>query len=240
MPPKKPAADSADPPQPTSSKALVEETTESKKPDAATLRKLTSHPPTTIMVREALKALDTRKGVSSQAIQKYIKLKFPSADGVMLKHFVRRALIKGLETGTLARPPNSTTSGAQGRFRLAPKKESKPKSENTDPNVQKAPKVAKEGVKQSQKAGTTKKKNAADEENVKPPRKTKKDKEVAPAKRPKAKKAEAKGSGEGSADSSKSKATKTTKGPKTVKDTQSKAAKAGADAPVAKRGKKKT
>uniref|UniRef100_A0A3B4X528 Linker histone H1M n=1 Tax=Seriola lalandi dorsalis TaxID=1841481 RepID=A0A3B4X528_SERLL len=148
MPPKKQAADSADPTVSSSKDAPVEEKAESKS-DAAALRKLAAHPSTAIMVKEALKELDSRKGVSSQAIQNYIKQKYPSVDLVRLKHLVRRALKKGIENGTLVRPANSSvTTGAMGKFRLAPKvKEPKLKTENTDPNVQKAPKEAKDGAK---------------------------------------------------------------------------------------------
>ncbi|XP_037535420.1 sperm-specific protein PHI-2B [Nematolebias whitei] len=249
MPPKRAAARSAPPPPPPSSSSARVEVGE-KKSDAATLRKLTSHPPTIVMVREALKVLDSRKGASSQAIQKYIKVKYPSADGVRLKHFVRRALIKGIESGALVRPPNSTiTSGALGRFRLPPKMVSKPKSENTDPNVPKAPKAAKDEVKRPQKAGGAKKNSTASgevkpAEDPMPPRKAKKDEKPAPVKKPKAKKAEANGS-EGSSDSTKAKATDSTKAtkttrPKTAKASQGKAVKADGDAPVAKSAKQKT
>ncbi|XP_041816702.1 protein B4 [Chelmon rostratus] len=244
MPPKKPAADSADPPAPSSSDAPVEE----KKAEVAALRKLAAHPSTAIMVKEALKELDSRKGVSSQAIQTFIKQKYPSVDSVKLKHLVRRALKKGIETGTLVRPANSNvTTGALGRFRLAPKvKEAKPKTENIDPNVQKVPKAAKDGAKNPKKAGATKKKEAASaqakQEGSKPPKQPKKDKEaaepskVAPAKKPKAKAAE-KGGGEGA--SAKTKAT-STKETKAGKASQSKAAKAGSDAPATKAtGKRK-
>lgn len=87
--------------------------------DAAALRKLTAHPSTAIMVKEALKALDSRKGVSSQAIQNYIKQKYPTVDVVRLKHLVRRTLKKGIETGTLVRPANSNVAtGAMGKFRV--------------------------------------------------------------------------------------------------------------------------
>lgn len=87
--------------------------------DATALRKIAAHPSTAIMVKEALKALDSRKGVSSQAIHNYIKQKYPSVDVVRLKHFVRRALKKGIETGTLVRPASSNvTTGAAGRFRV--------------------------------------------------------------------------------------------------------------------------
>ena len=86
---------------------------------AATLRKLAAHPSTAIMVKEALKELDSRKGVSSHAIQSYIKEKYQSVDMVRLKHFVRRALKKGLETGTFVRPANSNVAaGLSGRFRV--------------------------------------------------------------------------------------------------------------------------
>uniref|UniRef100_A0A4W6EEH3 H15 domain-containing protein n=2 Tax=Lates calcarifer TaxID=8187 RepID=A0A4W6EEH3_LATCA len=252
MPPKKPAADSADPPAPSDNDALVEEKAESKS-DAAALRKLAAHPSTAIMVKEALKELDSRKGVSSQAIQNYIKQKYPSVDLVRLKHLVRRALKKGLENGTLVRPANSTvTTGAMGKFRLAPKvKEAKPKTENVDPNVQKAPKAAKDGAKKPQKTGATKKKDGAKEEaksqeESKPPKKSKKNEDaapskVAPAKKPKAKKAAEKDD-KGASDSTKTKAAKGTKEGKGGKASQSKAAKAGSDAPASKatgkRGKK--
>uniref|UniRef100_UPI0037E85B10 linker histone H1M n=1 Tax=Semicossyphus pulcher TaxID=241346 RepID=UPI0037E85B10 len=259
MPPKKQAVDTADAPV-SSSDPPVEEKVE-KKSDAAAVRKLAAHPSTAIMVREALKELDSRKGVSSQAIQNYIKQKYPSVDLVRLKHLVRRALKKGIETGTLVRPANSNvTTGATGKFRLAPKvKEAKAKSENTDPNVQKVPKAAKDGAKKPKKAGAPKKKDKAteeakSEEDPKPPKKSKKDEEAAPAKaapakKPKSKKAAEKGDDEETSDSAKTKAAKTTKeAAKTTKEakagkaSQTKAAKAGSDAPApkapGKRGKK--
>ncbi|CAJ1052101.1 protein B4 [Xyrichtys novacula] len=257
MPPKKQAADTVEVPVSTDDVPMEEKVEEG--PDAASLAKLTSHPSTAIMVREALKELDSRKGVSSQAIQSYIKQKYPSVDQVRLKHLVRRALKKGIETGTLVRPANSNvTTGATGKFRLAPKtKEAKTKSENTDPNVQKVTKAAKEGAKKSPKAGTTKKDKANEEaktkKDPKPPKKPKKGEETqaskpAPAKKPKAKKDAEKGEGsKGTSDSDKPKAAKKTKG--AAKSTNAekptkaaKTAKAGDDAPApkapGKRGKK--
>nr|XP_020442369.1 protein B4-like [Monopterus albus] len=249
MPPKKPAAtDTADPPVPSSSDAPVNEKAE-KPTDAATLRKLAAHPSTAVMVREALKELDTRKGLSSQAIQNYIKHKYPSVDLVRLKHLVRRTLKKGIEDGTLTRPANSTsTTGAMGKFRLAPKaKEPKTKTENVDPNVQNPPKPAKDGAKKPKKAGALKKEPTSDQTKSKdsnPSEKSMTDEDAAaapkipPAKKPKAKVAAAQKDGEGS---SKTKAAKTTKGPKA---SRSKAAKADGDAPASKatgkRGKKTT
>ncbi|XP_047439284.1 protein B4 [Mugil cephalus] len=246
MPPKKSAAEA---PAQSSSDVAVEETDE-KAPGAAAVRKIAAHPSTAIMVKEALKELDSRKGVSSQAIQNYIKQKYPSVDSVRLKYLVRKALKKGIENGTLVRPANSSvTTGATGKFRLAPKvKESKPKGENADPNVQKSPKAAKgktkDGAKKSKKAGATKKTDAANEQtkspkDLKPPKKSKKNDEalaskVAPAKKPKAKKAEAGGDGEGT----KTKAAKKTKEGKPEKASQSKATKAGSDVPSKATGKR--
>ncbi|KAL6112107.1 h1-8 [Pungitius sinensis] len=243
MPPKKPAADTADPP---ASDAPVEE----KKSNAAALRKLATHPSTAVMVKEALKALDSRKGVSSQAIQTYIGQKYPSVDLVRLKHLVRRALKKGIETGTLVRPANSNvTTGATGKFRLAPNtKEAKTKTENVDPNVLKE---AKDEAKKLKKAGAAKKRDADNEvdqsKEAKPPKKSKKEKEattsdpttskVAPAKKPKAQKKAVPKEGEDGEGASEA-----PKSTKAGRPTRSKAPKAGADAPAVKaagrRGKK--
>ncbi|XP_068171775.1 linker histone H1M isoform X2 [Antennarius striatus] len=193
MPPKKPVSDPTAPPAPPSGDVPVE-----KKPGGVRARKPATHPSTAIMVKEALTALDSRKGVSFIAIQNYIKDKHPTVDESRMKNLVRKALKKGLETGTLVRPVKSgVVTGAVGRFRLPPKeKGTKPNSENIDPNVQKAPKTAKERVKRSPKAGATKKKEAAKEhksqEDSNPPKKSKKEKEDAtskdaPAKKPKGK-----------------------------------------------------
>ncbi|KAL0192048.1 hypothetical protein M9458_010344, partial [Cirrhinus mrigala] len=111
-------------------------------------RKASPHPSTMEMVKEALKELDSRKGVSAQAIRGYIKERYTTVDETRLKFMVRRALNKGIETGVFVRPANSgsTTTGAQGRFRIAKTKTKEAKTqskENADPNVQKAPKPKK-------------------------------------------------------------------------------------------------
>ncbi|XP_051932660.1 protein B4 isoform X1 [Hippocampus zosterae] len=121
-----------------------------RKSGVVTLRKMAMHPGTSVMVVEALKELDSRKGVSKQAIQNFIKRKYPSVDKIRLKYYVRRALRKGLDDGTLVRRPDSTvTTGVVEKFRLAAKrKESKAKVEprvqkaaEVEPRVQKAAKV---------------------------------------------------------------------------------------------------
>lgn len=55
---------------------------------------LKSHPPTVVMVKEALKVLDSRKGVTSQAIRNYIKKTYPTVDAHKLTYLVRHALTK--------------------------------------------------------------------------------------------------------------------------------------------------
>ncbi|KAM4740581.1 linker histone H1M [Anableps anableps] len=227
MPPKKQAADSADPPQSSSNNAPAKETAKKTSEHVVAVRKPTTHPSTANMVKEALKALDSRKGVSSQAVQNYIKQKYPSVELVRLKYLVRRALKKGIENGTLVRPVNArVTTGALGKFRLAPKiKGVKSKSENADPNVH--------GAKKTQTKGATKKKksneNAKSTENPKPPKNPKKDEAAAPLMVPSAKKpkAQAKGGADGT-----SKPTKKTA--KMGKKSPRKAVKTGSDAPASK------
>ncbi|XP_005807343.1 protein B4-like [Xiphophorus maculatus] len=236
MPPKKQAAD----PQPSSKPVPAEKPDEKKtSARAVAVRKPATHPSTFVMVKEALKALDSRKGVSSQAIQNYIKQKYPTVDPARLKHLVRRLLKNGLLNGTLVRPVNATvTTGALGKFRLAPKvQEVKLKTENTNPNVQKP----KAGAKKTQTEDAKKKKptneKAKSTKNPKPPKTTKDEagapSKVPPAKKPKAKKVEAKESSAGSSEPTKNKTAKA-KGAKTEKKTQSKAVKSGSDAPASK------
>ncbi|XP_012719304.2 protein B4 [Fundulus heteroclitus] len=239
MPPKKQAAAPADP-EP-SSNAAAEDGTEKKAtaPAAAAVRKVAAHPSTAIMVKEALTDLDSRKGVSSQAIQNYIKQKHPTVDPVRLKHFVRRALKKGLENGTLVRPVHATvTTGAQGKFRLAPKvKEVKRKNENSDPNVQKAPSPTEVGAKKSKAAGATKKKKSTNEKtkSTENPTNSKKETAAPPSKVPAAKKpkAKVKGTADGGSNSPKSKTAKA-KGATAEKKPPRKAAKTADDAPAPK------
>ncbi|KAF7665865.1 hypothetical protein LDENG_00129240 [Lucifuga dentata] len=238
MPPKKPATNSAGS---SSSDAPQED----EKTDAATLRKVSTHPSTMTMVKEALAELDSRKGASSLAIQRYIKNKYPSVDLLRLKYLVRKALIKGVDNGTVVRPANSTvTTGAQGRFRLAPKKP-KTKTENAGPDGQKLPKATDDGARKPNKTGASKEKDAANKpkksaEGSKPPKKVKTDDpagaapKAAPAKKPKAKKAADDEGAQGASSSIKAKSSKDAK-----KDKASRS-KAGTDATKAtgRRGKK--
>ncbi|CAL1609311.1 unnamed protein product [Knipowitschia caucasica] len=202
MAPKKAAVVEA---QPSSTDDQAPQDDNEKESDAAIVRPLHQRAPsTTAMVKEAIKALDSRKGVSSQAIQAYVQQHYPFVDPVRFKGLVRKALRKGLEDGTLVRPANSTAgTGATGRFKLAQKpKGSKVKTENADPNVPSATKAAgKEVLKaagteakgDAKKRPAIKKKPKQDDkssEEPKPEKKSKDDKvvssKVVPPKKPKA------------------------------------------------------
>lgn len=84
------------------------------------MRKVSAHPSTMEMVKNALLELDQRKGVSAKAISTFIKEKYPTVNEARLKTLVRNALVKGINSGTFVRPKNaSTTTGAQGSFRVS-------------------------------------------------------------------------------------------------------------------------
>ncbi|XP_076866785.1 linker histone H1M [Brachyhypopomus gauderio] len=192
MAPKKAAALTSSSPKDSENKVSDEPKADgpggSRRPGA--VRKVSPHPPTMEMIKEALKALDSRKGVSAQAIRGFIKQKYRTVDENRVNLMVRKALVKGIESGAFVRPATSSTNtGAQGRFRLAvrkpketkPAKKAKEAKENADPNVGKAkePKAKETGA---EKPKPVKKVKSAGE-------KTKKGgvSSVAPAKKPKAK-----------------------------------------------------
>ncbi|XP_075893195.1 linker histone H1M [Nelusetta ayraudi] len=156
MPPKKKTTEAAEPPAEPPAQPTGEEPSKDKKTaEAATLRsKPSSHPKYAVMVKEAFKALDSRKGVTPQAIRNYIRKTYPTVDVHRLTYLVSQALTKKLGSGELVRLENPKLPRAK-KYRLAPKfKEAKHKSENADPNVQKEAKPHKEGAKKSGKEGT--------------------------------------------------------------------------------------
>ncbi|KAK3509432.1 hypothetical protein QTP70_035014 [Hemibagrus guttatus] len=188
MAPKKAAAETSTSPNTTAEKELKEDQkTDGPEVVSKAVRKVSPHPSTMEMMKEALTELDQRKGVSAQAIRAFIKEKYATVDEVRLKTMVRKALVKGIDSGAFVRPANSTnTTGAQGRFRLAVRKpkasKSKEAKENTNPNINQA----KEPNAKTGDVKTKKMKSAAVGGD-----KTKKSEvsasKVAPAKKPKAK-----------------------------------------------------
>ncbi|XP_028680628.2 protein B4 [Erpetoichthys calabaricus] len=97
------------------------------------------HPSTINMVVEALKEMNIKKGVSVVAIRGYILAKYPSVLPARLKPLLKNALLKGLGSGILIRPKNSTAIGATGSFKLGGKEKKRvlngaKSKENVDPN----------------------------------------------------------------------------------------------------------
>uniref|UniRef100_A0A3Q4GSJ9 H15 domain-containing protein n=1 Tax=Neolamprologus brichardi TaxID=32507 RepID=A0A3Q4GSJ9_NEOBR len=163
------------------------------------------HPSTAIMVKEALQALDSRKGVSSQAILKYITEKYPSVDLARLKTLVRKNLKKGVENGTLVKPGNSSATTATRRFRCS--------LNSVCHSIYRC--LLNSPLLKDEEASTSK---------------------VAPAKKPKAKRAKPTGDGEETADSTKTKAKKT----KEAKPGKAKVAKADSKVASKSSGKRGT
>lgn len=65
------------------------------------------------MVKEALKALDSRKGVTPQAIRNYIKKNYPTVDVHRLTYLVRQALTKKVGSGELVHLENPKLPGVK-------------------------------------------------------------------------------------------------------------------------------
>lgn len=74
---------------------------------------LKSHPPYATMVKEALRTLDSRKGVTSQAVRNYIKKNYPTVDVQRLTNMVRKALTKKVDSGELVHVENPKLSGVK-------------------------------------------------------------------------------------------------------------------------------
>ncbi|XP_030062900.1 histone H1.8 isoform X2 [Microcaecilia unicolor] len=104
------------------------------------------HPPTLTMVVEALKKYNDKKGTSVQAIRAHILAAHPSVDPLRLTSMLRKAFAKGVETGVLGRPANSSALGVTGRFKLITKKTGvmTKTSEDMDPTAEQDPKAVKE------------------------------------------------------------------------------------------------
>ncbi|NXX93005.1 H1FOO protein, partial [Centropus bengalensis] len=77
------------------------------------------HPSTLRMVIEALQAQDKKEGVSVAAIKQFILAKYPTVDPIRLKYLLKQALSKGLSSGVLVRPRNSSAVGATGSFKVS-------------------------------------------------------------------------------------------------------------------------
>merc|ERR1712073_139486 len=119
---------------------------------AAKPKKPAAHPPSSAMVKAAIKALADKKGSSLAAIKKYIAANY-KVDIVKISPFIRKALKKGVEGKALIQ--------VKGSYKLA-KEAKKPKAKK--PKKPKPPKKAakpaakKAAPKKAAKKATPKKK----------------------------------------------------------------------------------
>ncbi|XP_027558418.1 histone H1oo isoform X3 [Neopelma chrysocephalum] len=107
------------------------------------LSAMARRPSTLQMVKEALRAQDEKKGASVFTIRQFILAKYPTVDPIRLKYLLKQALSKGLSSGELVRPRNSSAVGATGTFMLAPKE---PQHKSSNPGRGQAPKPGQEGT----------------------------------------------------------------------------------------------
>merc|ERR1712018_572778 len=126
---------------------------------AAKPKKPAAHPPSSAMVKAAIKALADKKGSSLAAIKKYVAANY-KVDIVKISPFIRKALKKGVESKALVQ--------VKGSYKLA--KEAK------------KPKVKKPKAKKAKKPKAKKPKAA---KKAKSPKKAKKPKKAAAKPKPK-------------------------------------------------------
>ena len=136
---------------------MVEAAAKPKTPakKAAKPKKPAAHPPSSAMVKAAIKALADKKGSSLAAIKKYIAANY-KVDIVKISPFIRKALKKGVEGKALIQ--------VKGSYKLA-KEAKKPKAKK--PKAKK-PKAAKKPAAKKPKAA---KKPAAKKPAAKKPAK---------------------------------------------------------------------
>lgn len=116
-----------------------------------------THPKVSVMVMAAIRSLQEKHGSSLQAIKKYVSTNY-DCDMSKLALFIRRALKKGVEDGTLV---HTKGTGASGSFKL--KAEPKPRSSNKKPKLEKKPRQKKAAAveKKQPASGKTGKKKAS-------------------------------------------------------------------------------
>nr|P35060.1 RecName: Full=Histone H1 [Tigriopus californicus]AAA12276.1 histone H1 [Tigriopus californicus]AAC41551.1 histone H1 [Tigriopus californicus] len=159
------------------------ETTSAKPKKVSKPKAKPTHPPTSVMVMAAIKALKERNGSSLPAIKKYIAANY-KVDVVKNAHFIKKALKSLVEKKKLVQTKGA---GASGSFKLAAAaKAEKPKAV-AKPKKAKTPKKKAAATKKptgEKKAKTPKKKPAAKKPAAAKPKKAKTPKKkAAPAKK---------------------------------------------------------
>merc|ERR1711918_112149 len=118
-----------------------------------------SHPTYLEMVKAAIKANDSRKGVSRQAIMKYIVEEY-KLDEAKAKAPLRLALKKGVDSKVLSNPPNHSSS-----YRVVAGADKKPKKKKAKKVAKK--KVSKKTKKPAAKKASSKKKSSKTKKSAK-------------------------------------------------------------------------
>ena len=144
------------------------------------------HPPTSVMVLAAVKALKERNGSSLPAIKKYIAANY-KVDVAKLAPFIKKALKSLTEKGKLTQTKGK---GASGSFKLAAAakaekkpKAKKPKTPKKKPAAKKPAAEKKAAAAKPKKAKTPKKAPAKKPAAKKPAKKTSPKKKAAPKKK---------------------------------------------------------
>merc|ERR1712228_1152494 len=162
---------------------MVEAAAKPKTPakKAAKPKKPAAHPPSSAMVKAAIKALADKKGSSLAAIKKYVAANY-KVDIVKISPFIRKALKKGVESKALVQ--------VKGSYKLA--KEAKPKVKKVKKPKAKKPKAAKKAKSPKKAKKPAAKKPKSPKKAAAKPKKAKTPKKAAakpkPAKKPAAKK----------------------------------------------------
>merc|ERR1712228_7365 len=140
---------------------MVEAAAKPKTPakKAAKPKKPAAHPPSSAMVKAAIKALADKKGSSLAAIKKYVAANY-KVDIVKISPFIRKALKKGVESKALVQ--------VKGSYKLA-KEAKKPKAKK--PKAAKKAKSPKKAKKPAAKKPKSPKKAAAKPKKAKTPKK---------------------------------------------------------------------
>merc|ERR1711936_1206048 len=128
---------------------------------AAKPKKPAAHPPSSAMVKAAIKALADKKGSSLAAIKKYIAANY-KVDIVKISPFIRKALKKGVEAKAILKVKGSYKLAKEAKKPTAKKpktpKKAKPPKKAAKPAAKKAaPKKAAKKATPKKKAAPKKK-----------------------------------------------------------------------------------
>merc|ERR1711963_1189146 len=136
---------------------MVEAAAKPKTPakKAAKPKKPAAHPPSSAMVKAAIKALADKKGSSLAAIKKYIAANY-KVDIVKISPFIRKALKKGVEGKALIQVKGSYKLAKEAKKPKA-KKPKKPKAKKPKTPKAKKPKTPKKAAKPAAKKAAPKK-----------------------------------------------------------------------------------